>query len=306
MSTRYGRETKAAFTLIELLVVMTVISILIALLIPAVQKVREAASRTKCLNNIKNLALALHNYELFYNYLPASSVDPGRTDVPAPAPPLGKRSWIPDILSMIEQDAMRFNLDEDWDSAANLPKARTTLAILHCPSSPGARFDAANKNAATSDYTTIWRVNPAIYKAAKRTPPDDLRGAMTRNVRTRLSQIRDGLSNTLLVVECAGRPQLWRSNGMIAPTGGGVGAWAHPNLEIQLLDDEKDAAAKELEDEGFVGLVGTGTNRGQAFSFHSGGFSAAMADASVRFARGGLSTLADLATRNGGEVVGDW
>lgn len=299
-----GRETalRQGFSLIELLVVFSIITVMVAMLLPAVQKVQEAASRTKCQNNIKNLGLAVQNYEFFYRYLPPSSVDPTRADAPEPSPPLGKRSWIPEILPMIEQTSIHWDFDVDWDVEPNLSKARIVLAIMICRSGSGVRFDAGNKGAATSDYAAVWRVNPSFYKAAKLTPPDDLRGAMTQNVRSRMVQIRDGTSNTFLLVECSGRPQLWVNNRMAAPTGGGVGAWPHPDHEIQIFEDEKN------EEEGFVGLTGVGrTNKGQVYGFHPGLAQAAMADGSVRYIRNSISAtvLAAMVTRNGGEVPGD-
>src|SRR5579884_3825534 len=95
------RQKPAGFTLIELLVVIAIIAILIALLVPAVQKVREAAARTQCENNLKQLGLACHNFHDVYKGLP-----PGKTNFKNASGQTVNISWVPWILPYIEQQAL--------------------------------------------------------------------------------------------------------------------------------------------------------------------------------------------------------
>ena len=121
---------RKAFTLIELLVVIAIVAILIGLLLPAVQKVREAAARAKCQNNLKQIGLALHNYEGTNQCFPPAATYP-RT--PVGFQPFGIHAY---LLPYCEQDNLQrlLNLNEPYNSATNAPQAKTRIPFYLCPS----------------------------------------------------------------------------------------------------------------------------------------------------------------------------
>ena len=130
----------SAFTLIELLVVIAIIAILIGLLLPAVQKVREAAARAKCSNNIKQLALGLINYEAATGQFP-----PSATGLETTAP---SHSWSARVLPYMEQENIfkMYHFNVDWNSQVNWPAIQSQIPIFVCPSNPfGPRQDIGDQ-----------------------------------------------------------------------------------------------------------------------------------------------------------------
>jgi len=300
MVVRTARPGKG-FTLIELLVVIAIIAILIGLLVPAVQKVREAAARTQCENNLKQIGLALHNYHDTYKGFP-----PARMTTPK------VHGWLALILPYIEQGNVYklINFNKNWDGAGNDSKTQSPTvpnqyqpAVYLCPSAPGGRV-ASNFRGVT-DYSAasqLRRPNPSYVGTYKpHIPPSDSNwiGVLGNNSKKRkVTDILDGSSNTMMVAECAGRNQHWVM-GTIQGTLSETGAWANPGnvLTISGLDPAT------LTKPGPVAV--NGTNSQNVYSFHTGGAFGLFGDGAVHFLASSTSidTLYSLVTRSGGEVV---
>jgi prepilin-type N-terminal cleavage/methylation domain-containing protein len=191
------RTTRAVngFTLVELLVVIAIIAILIGLLLPAVQKVREAAARVGCKNNLKQLGLALHNYHLTYGRFPPAYEAPLLNSGPG---------WGQYILPHVEQDALARLVPTGppfWGSSRAVSTAadggQTPLRVFRCPSDVGPPLSAEQGNFAVSNYrATAGTLTTWIYPAAA-----DLGGVMFQNSRTRIEDVTDGTSNTTMLGE---------------------------------------------------------------------------------------------------------
>jgi prepilin-type N-terminal cleavage/methylation domain-containing protein/prepilin-type processing-associated H-X9-DG protein len=294
------------FTLIELLVVIAIIAVLVGLLLPAVQKVREAAARAKCTNNLKQIALGMHNYENAFGGLPPSRTD--GTVVTAPNYPYS-HSWSAALLPHIEQTAA-FNLYQytmDWNNPANYTAVRTQLAVFNCPSTiEQNRSDMTiAAQPAAGDYHAINAIKDFVaincFGTTGITNKDDPRlvGAMMRNRVTRFADIKDGTSSTLLIAEDAGRPKLYNQARQVFDPAGQQGGWADPNGAFSL-----DGANPDGTVPGPCPM--NCSNDSELYSWHTAGVNVAFADGSVHFLRESIDfcTLAKLFTRAGGEVVG--
>jgi prepilin-type N-terminal cleavage/methylation domain-containing protein/prepilin-type processing-associated H-X9-DG protein len=298
---------RRGFTLIELLVVIAIIAILIGLLVPAVQKVREAAARMQCSNNLHQLGIGLHNHHDSRGHFPPGGVT---TAMPQLGIPAGvTHGWAVFVLPYIEQDNLykQYRFDLDWRDPANEPVRTTAVKTFLCPSSPGgARTDSFNSSVfgtvrgIAGDYPPDNGVSGDLRTAGLIDNVADLKGVLRVNETPRFADITDGTSNTELLTECAGRPQRWRAGKLISGRQGG-GMWA-----------DRDA---EYITHGFTsdGLTSPGpcavncTNADEIYAFHTGGANVLLGDGSVRFLSTSVSirTVARLITRNGGEVIGD-
>jgi prepilin-type N-terminal cleavage/methylation domain-containing protein len=310
------RRPREGFTLIELLVVIAIIAILIGLLLPAVQKVREAAARAQCQNNLKQIGLALHNYHDANQYLPGN-LRPSATGTV-------RARWVTYLLPYFEQDNVlrNYNQNLNWSDPANLPYTSLRLKVLECPSVPNAgRQDGAPETnwapvVATGDYSAIYGVDPQLVSLGYAAVAGD--GAVSKTQKLRFGDFSDGLSNTLHVTESAGKPSVYRLGKVVGAypnprlNGGG---WCRPASEIPALFgttadgvtspgpvavNAANGVTQAAYPDPVYGVDGTG----QVYGFHSGGVVALRVDGSVHFLRQSVDirNFAALVTRNGGEV----
>jgi prepilin-type N-terminal cleavage/methylation domain-containing protein/prepilin-type processing-associated H-X9-DG protein len=282
------RLSRRAFTLIELLVVIAIIAILIGLLVPAVQKVREAASRAKCQNNLKQLGTGLHNFYGVYKGFPAARVTTPTT-----------HSWVPYLLPYLEQEPLfnQYNFTLKWDNAANSAVIGTALPVLLCPSAPDSAQGTGGR--ALTDYSPTTRFNsPNAFVTPLPAVDPTYNGVLGLNVRRRFAEIIDGSSNTLLLAESANRNALYQM-GALVNNSGTTGSWGNPGNE--LVCDGFNAATSTAP-----GACGVNcTNANQIYSFHTGTANVLFADGSVRSLRASTpaAIVIALLTRNGREVV---
>ena len=204
-------QQRQGFTLIELLVVIAIIAILIALLLPAVQQAREAARRSQCKNNLKQLGLALHNYESTNGRFPSGGEG---TDQQFILRRLFPVSAFTACLPFMDQAPLykRFNLNFHYTNSANSQNAtaaRTKVPAFLCPSNPIGRTDTMDYG--QSDYmpSVYTDINPATGLRGKISPAVALNSNVDGGMPLyglKGAQIRDGLSTTLMFMEDVGRP----------------------------------------------------------------------------------------------------
>ena len=311
---RRTRTRLRGFTLIELLVVIAIIAILVALILPAVQQAREAAHRTECLNNIKQIGLALHNYHDTHRIFPPGwiAVDPV-TRNPSAHEGISGAAWGTMILPYLEQAPLynQFNPAVAINDPVNLPFIDNVIVAWQCPSDPKPdKWDIEEEGSPGTVLATLPTANyvgvfgPEHLDGCENSPGTDPvlstgqckgEGMFYHNSKVRLRDVTDGTTNTLMLGERRTNTELgWYSTwpGMV-PEGEEafqrvLGSADHvPNYE------PPGGALPHFDD---------------FSSRHEGGAQFTLGDGSVRFISENMDTglYQSLSTIQGGEVVGEF
>ena len=328
-SLNFDQRRHRGFTLIELLVVIAIIAVLIALLLPAVQQAREAARRSQCKNNLKQIGLALHNYHETYTLFPYGTANTSSNSgdaPPAPVPILNHTGWLM-LLPYLDQAPLYNQFNFNWATGirnvnggtisggtsattnTNLNLSKTILAALICPSDSGpkvyapadANYGCGVANSARSSYGfSVARYNGGGLWTNEAQNARRLFGV---NSNSRIRDVTDGTSNTVAVIETTldvddGETQSWACSSHM-----GQGIYLSMSVGINNFTCcyWRNPANAQYQ----MGRNGTYSSPG---SLHTGGIQILMADGSVRFlsenvstnTRNYLSTIAD------GQVLGEF
>ena len=293
----------AGFTLVELLVVIAIIGILVGLLLPAVQAAREAARRMSCQNNLKQLGLALHNYHDTHSSLPPAWADWNSTW----ASSLRSAQANVAILPFLEEGNVveQYDCAVAWDHANNQDVATLMPEVYACPSAPGAG-DVGPDGFQTSDYAYIRSASDWFTHQGSEHAMFEI------NHFRKFRDVIDGLTNTIMQYESAGRTQSWVYGQQTAGpawwngshrawTGNFNASWFYPATFTL------DPNGGEPTVTWFVGsrIINT-HNWTSPYAFHPGGILVSMGDGSVRFLAENvdIEVINAVTSINGGEVVG--
>ncbi len=303
ISRTHGRHSRPGFTLIELLVVIAIIAVLIAILLPAVQQAREAARRAQCVNNLKQIGLALQNYHESHNTFPpgyVSNFDSLGNDT---GPGWG---WAAMILGELDQGPLRASITFELpiENIANTNPRTTRISSGMCPSdSAESTWTAVTRDTLGNPLSTICTVASANYVGVFGVAEPGIAGdgVFFRNSQIGIRDITDGASQTLLVGE---RSQKWC-----------VASWVGAVTDAQLFPQAGSPAIPLVENASgiilghtFEGPPNSPDLECNCFSSkHLGGANFVFADGHVQF----LVTVMDrtnfkaLSTRAGQEPIGD-
>lgn len=279
---RLKSQKRSGFTLIELLVVIAIIAVLIALLLPAVQQAREAARRTQCKNNLKQIGLTVHNFEGTYTWLP-SSLRPASS-----AASSVRFAALTQLLPYLDQSNIynQYNQAYNWDDTAhptngvaNANLSATRIPAFQCPSdvkagnldgSPNLNAGWTQTVASTTSYSPIFGISPLVYSTGITTlplpptytdPADPtltyVAGFFPKNATIdpatglhgapgrKFRDVTDGMSNTIAIAESAGRPAVFRKNkqyGALPADRTNGGGWSRPASDIMIFGEKADGS----------------------------------------------------------------
>jgi prepilin-type N-terminal cleavage/methylation domain-containing protein len=303
--TLFRPRPRPGFTLVELLVVIAIIGVLVALLLPAVQAAREAARRTTCKNNMKQLCTGLHLFHDSHKEFPGAHESYDKHD----------HSWMTLILPYIEQQALydMYDFEEDWnyrDNARNVTQApQSNLQMQLCPSESAPVSDGRGDYAAlvgAGNYAGNGKPERPATQSGQIIDQGYARGQtyslgvlvgisppeknVLRNTRTKLTDVKDGTSTTIMLGECSGRDymELIQANGSVTISvdparfwGWGHHAFAHHDVVFNY------------------------TPKDELYSKHPGGLTIGMADGSVHFMNEAIQkpVFDNMTTRAFGDLV---
>jgi prepilin-type N-terminal cleavage/methylation domain-containing protein len=320
--TPLSRSARRGFTLVELLVVIAIIGVLVGLLLPAVQAAREAGRRSQCMNNLKQVGIAINTYHDAKKKLPSSVRPFASSTIRAGA--------FVQMLPFIERSDLydQYDFGVTWSHANNLPISATRIATYECPSSPSVGGKDHNPDGvspgtpwnplvANGDYGASLGVHPGLVSiGAGKTPPVPVQGSyavsstndrptngfLPKNTAINFGHITDGLTNTFAVIESAGRPNVYR-RGAVVGTDPGVnrvngGGWARPASDILFAgsnaggDDTpgefvgrtngEDIGGESYGANGYA-ASGWGTEgNSQPYAFHNGVINVVLGDGAVK------------------------
>jgi prepilin-type N-terminal cleavage/methylation domain-containing protein len=326
------RKPETGFTLVELLVVIAIIGVLVALLLPAVQAAREASRRSKCSNNLRQLAISCHMFHDTQGKLPMGSQGrvpptgfyPGQSGVPAtPVPP--RKPFIHDVLPYLEQTniASIYDPTVNFNSAKNAAAIQLKIIVMQCPSDPPQpQFNT------TLDYKGNYGLNWGrwnfVDQGGPTTNPPPLnageqgRAPFYLGIGTRLSEITDGTTNTLCMMEMLQAPGSG-SNGNPLDRRGRLWnddtACYQVSTRIAPNSPSNDFGTCVHQPQFKLPCTPTANQQGEAPTFfmgsrsrHPSGVVASLCDGSVRFITNNidLTTWTALSSMGAGEATGDF
>ena len=307
---------RRGFTLIELLVVIAIIAVLIALLLPAVQQAREAARRTQCKNNMKQMGLAIHNYESSTQKFPPSSTSPlgkGVWNYPGSGPTdpnIHLHSFASLILPYIDSANLYNNINYNVSSLdpVNRTMASQTLPFYKCPSYSGVAASADTHYTSAPISATNLALRNYVAMGARTvvglSGASPAEGIMFPRSATTFRDVTDGTSNTVMLAETRDQGAAVWIDGSCASV---AARWFNPTATTPPYGGNSSSINYKPYFVGYPPNLAIDQIYGPS-SQHTGGAHHLMADGAVRFISENIdiNTYDALVTRNGSEVIGDF